>query len=155
MISCNCFYQSEIWIMNHDKTKFMTYRSWHTRLMTQPTWSGPDLPGPAVRAQRLGTRSYALAGPGVASPLVFIHYRNTQNLLIELFKVKNCLPPENVTDTFSQQSQTQYNSSVIWQQEVTRIQSTPNFWKKNVFYPLKRSRRPKKRYSLFLKTWNN
>ena len=45
---------------------------------------------------------------------VYIHYRNTQNLLIELFKVKNSLPPENVTDTFSQQSQTQSNSSVIW-----------------------------------------
>ena len=40
---------------------------------------------------------------------VSIHHRNIENLAVEMFKVKNDLSPENATDTFLQQTQTQQN----------------------------------------------
>ena len=85
--------------------------------MTRPTWPGPDLPGRAARAQRLGTRSYALAGPGVASPLNIDHikraveqflgeksFRNLRiNEMVYLFNktikniLSNYIPHETIT----------------------------------------------------------
>ena len=80
--------------------------------MTRPTW-----PGPAARAQRLGTRSYALAGPGVASLLNIDHikraveqflgeksFRNLRiNEMVYLFNktikniLSNYIPHETIT----------------------------------------------------------